>query len=361
MLGSLLWFQEQNLPGFLVPLSGELANEEKPVDSRKLAGLILKNALDAKDENRKRELVQRWLSLETAAKAQVKACLLQTLSSLIRDIYTFLDHCGYINVGIASLKDNVESSAKHNYTLVGEKGYEESYTASVADSEDGVSFIVGQTKKPDASVETRCGRIVGNADLGTEVTKDKMNVNMVTMDISNMTQHEERKSDDCREKHGHGDVSEQSNESTCVKSVLGDQMGDILNSDSEVRKRVIVIGAGPAGLTAARHLQRLGFPVTVLEARSRIGGRVFTDRSSLSVPVDLGASIITGVEADVATERRPDPSALVCAQLGLELTVLNSDCPLYDIVTRQKVPLTLALGMQLYHKHSEIQWRTTRI
>lgn len=158
------------------------------------------------------------------------------------------------------------------------------------------------------------------------------------------------------EKHGHGDVSEQSNESTCVKSVLGDQMGDILNSDSEVRKRVIVIGAGPAGLTAARHLQRLGFPVTVLEARSRIGGRVFTDRSSLSVPVDLGASIITGVEADVATERRPDPSALVCAQLGLELTVLNSDCPLYDIV-----PLTLALGMQLYHKHSEIQWRTTRI
>ncbi|KAI5402868.1 lysine-specific histone demethylase 1 homolog 3 isoform X1 [Lathyrus oleraceus] len=262
-------------------------------------------------------------------------------SSLIRDIYTFLDHCGYINVGIASLKDNVESSAKHNYTLVGEKGYEESYTASVADSEDGVSFIVGQTKKPDASGETKCDRIVGNADLATEVTKDKMNVNMVTMDISNMTQHEERKSDDCQEKHGHGDVSEQSNESTCVKSVLGDQMGDILNSDSEVRKRVIVIGAGPAGLTAARHLQRLGFPVTVLEARSRIGGRVFTDRSSLSVPVDLGASIITGVEADVATERRPDPSALVCAQLGLELTVLNSDCPLYDIATRQKVPLDM--------------------
>ncbi|KAI5434388.1 hypothetical protein KIW84_021288 [Lathyrus oleraceus] len=77
--------QEQNLPGFLVSLSGELANEEKPVDSRKLAGLILKNALDAKDENRKRELVQRWLSLETAAKAQVKACLLQTLSSLVLD------------------------------------------------------------------------------------------------------------------------------------------------------------------------------------------------------------------------------------------------------------------------------------
>ncbi|KEH35465.1 putative importin-beta domain, importin subunit beta-1 [Medicago truncatula] len=78
-------FQEQNLPGFLVSLSGELASEDKPVDSRKLAGLILKNALDAKDENRKWELVQRWLSLDTAAKAQVKACLLQTLSSLVLD------------------------------------------------------------------------------------------------------------------------------------------------------------------------------------------------------------------------------------------------------------------------------------
>lgn len=113
------------------------------------------------------------------------------------------------------------------------------------------------------------------------------------------------------------------------------------NSVSESRKRIIVIGAGPSGLAAARHLQRLNCHVTVLEARDRVGGRVYTDRSALSVPVDLGASIITGVEADVATERRPDPSALLCTQLGLELTVLNSDCPLYDSVTGQKVPATL--------------------
>ncbi|XP_010919153.1 lysine-specific histone demethylase 1 homolog 3 [Elaeis guineensis] len=112
-------------------------------------------------------------------------------------------------------------------------------------------------------------------------------------------------------------------------------------SDLKVSKRIIIVGAGPAGLTAARHLQRQGFSVTVLEARDRIGGRVYTDRKSLSVPVDLGASIITGVEADVATERRPDPSSLICKQLGLELTVLNSDCPLYDIVTGHKVPAEL--------------------
>ncbi|CAA7391296.1 unnamed protein product [Spirodela intermedia] len=119
-------------------------------------------------------------------------------------------------------------------------------------------------------------------------------------------------------------------------------MNPIVKCDSkDVQRSVIVVGAGPAGLTAARHLKRQGFSVTVLEARDRIGGRVYTDRSSLSVPVDLGASIITGVEPDVATERRADPSSLICTQLGLELTVLNSDCPLYDVVTGGKVPADL--------------------
>ncbi|XP_042481167.1 importin subunit beta-1-like [Macadamia integrifolia] len=82
---SLKQFQEQNLPSFLFSLSGELVNEEKPVDSRKLAGLILKNALDAKEQHRKFELVQRWLALDSAVKAQIKSCLLQTLSSPVHD------------------------------------------------------------------------------------------------------------------------------------------------------------------------------------------------------------------------------------------------------------------------------------
>ena len=42
--------QEQNLGAFLQSLANEVATEAKPLDSRRLAGLILKNALDAKDE-----------------------------------------------------------------------------------------------------------------------------------------------------------------------------------------------------------------------------------------------------------------------------------------------------------------------
>jgi monoamine oxidase len=45
------------------------------------------------------------------------------------------------------------------------------------------------------------------------------------------------------------------------------------------RNRVVVLGAGLAGLASAYNLMREGYEVTVLEAQERPGGRVLTDRS----------------------------------------------------------------------------------
>jgi monoamine oxidase len=64
-------------------------------------------------------------------------------------------------------------------------------------------------------------------------------------------------------------------------------------AQAQAGKTVIVIGAGIAGLAAARKLTSAGWRVTVLEARDRIGGRIWTHRG-LGSPVDLGASWIHG-------------------------------------------------------------------
>jgi monoamine oxidase len=56
---------------------------------------------------------------------------------------------------------------------------------------------------------------------------------------------------------------------------------------------VIVIGAGVAGLSAARQLIAHGLDVVVLEARDRIGGRIWTHHDArLTIPVELGAEFV---------------------------------------------------------------------
>ena len=58
---------------------------------------------------------------------------------------------------------------------------------------------------------------------------------------------------------------------------------------------VIVLGAGVAGLAAARALAAAGRQVVVFEARDRIGGRVHTlHDSAWPHPVELGAEFLQG-------------------------------------------------------------------
>ena len=63
---------------------------------------------------------------------------------------------------------------------------------------------------------------------------------------------------------------------------------------------VVVIGAGVAGLACAQKLCEAGLRVTILEARSRVGGRILTVHPSLTnAPVELGAEFIHGLPREV--------------------------------------------------------------
>ena len=104
---------------------------------------------------------------------------------------------------------------------------------------------------------------------------------------------------------------------------------------------MVVVGAGPSGLSAALHLQRQGANVTVLEARERVGGRVYTNKSAFSVAVDYGAQLCTGIAADLKKGIPPDPSAMLCRQLGISLVNLDKDLPLFDGALASSVHLKL--------------------
>lgn len=80
---------------------------------------------------------------------------------------------------------------------------------------------------------------------------------------------------------------------------------------------VLVLGAGVAGLAAAQELSQAGLRVTVLEARDRVGGRIFTQHvPGHPLPIELGAEFIHG---------RPPESFALVEQAGLLVYEINGD------------------------------------
>ena len=91
-------------------------------------------------------------------------------------------------------------------------------------------------------------------------------------------------------------------------------------ASTERNADVLVIGAGIAGLRAAEVLVANGRRVIVLEARDRLGGRIYTDRS-WGVPVELGASWIHGVENN--------PIAALAAAKGIATRATDYESVMY--------------------------------
>lgn len=65
---------------------------------------------------------------------------------------------------------------------------------------------------------------------------------------------------------------------------------------------VLIIGAGMAGLAAARSLSKQGLKVIIIEGRQRLGGRIHTSQVWPELPMDLGASWIHGQKQNPITE-----------------------------------------------------------
>jgi monoamine oxidase len=80
---------------------------------------------------------------------------------------------------------------------------------------------------------------------------------------------------------------------------------------------VLVLGAGAAGLAAAQELSQAGLRVIMIEARDRIGGRIFTQHvPGHPLPIELGAEFIHG---------RPPESLALVEQAGLLVYEINGE------------------------------------
>ena len=56
------------------------------------------------------------------------------------------------------------------------------------------------------------------------------------------------------------------------------------------KHQVIIIGGGLSGLTLAYLLEQKNYAITLIEASSRLGGRIQTVKGNLETPMELGAT-----------------------------------------------------------------------
>ncbi|XWS25988.1 hypothetical protein CRYUN_Cryun27aG0115000 [Craigia yunnanensis] len=129
--------------------------------------------------------------------------------------------------------------------------------------------------------------------------------------------------------------------------------------DGVGRANVVIVGAGLAGLVAARQLVSMGFKVVVLEGRTRPGGRVKTRKMNgdgVVAAADLGGSVLTGINGN--------PLGVLARQMGLPLHKVRDICPLYlpdgkvvdaDVDSRIEVSFNKLLDRVCKLRHTMIE------
>ncbi|MCA6440787.1 MAG: FAD-dependent oxidoreductase [Sediminibacterium sp.] len=103
---------------------------------------------------------------------------------------------------------------------------------------------------------------------------------------------------------------------------------DLTNSMTNEPK-IIIIGGGIAGLSAAKKFNDIGIQVTLLESQSKIGGRLRTN-NSLGFAFDEGASWIHGPDGNPITSLASSAGANTFLTEDNSLNVFDSNGTLYD-------------------------------
>lgn len=109
---------------------------------------------------------------------------------------------------------------------------------------------------------------------------------------------------------------------------------------------VIVIGAGIAGLAAARALADLDYEVLVLEATDRIGGRLRTDHS-LGAPFEIGAGWIHG----------PEDNPISDLASAVQATTFVTDDDSFQVFDAAGAPIEHATIVEKYNELTDIYQR----
>ncbi|HEV3032769.1 MAG TPA: FAD-dependent oxidoreductase [Polyangia bacterium] len=102
---------------------------------------------------------------------------------------------------------------------------------------------------------------------------------------------------------------------------------------------VLILGAGVAGLTAARDLAAAGARVLVLEARDRVGGRVMTHHTP-DGPVELGAEFVHGAVEETLS---------VAREAALPLRETDRGAPRVTAAGRETADFFSAMDVVLAH------------